>query len=33
MIEERHKMPESVIPSEYDDGENSYNMYYCLLGM
>ena len=32
MIEERHKMPEFVIPSEYDDGENSYNMYYWFTG-
>ena len=32
MIEERHRMPEFVIPSEYDDGENSYNMYHWFTG-
>ena len=28
ILEERHYMPNFVIPKEYDDGENTYNMYY-----
>ena len=31
ILEEQHKMPEFVIPKEYDDGNNSYNMYYFFV--
>ena len=28
ILKEQHYMPNFVIPKEYDDGENTYNMYY-----
>ena len=32
VLEERHKMPDFAIPEAVDDGEHTYNMYYCYQG-
>ena len=32
ILAERHYMPNFIIPPEYDDGNETYNLYYCYQG-